>query len=85
MSQNKKDSRKYAKKSVLAANPDYLDGLALLANLELIDGNFEKAHQAIDKALKQDQKNDKLNIKGRILTTEKKWAEGDSSFARPLS
>ena len=84
LSQNKKDSRKYAEQ-VLAANPDYLDGLALLANLELIDGNFEKAHQAIDKALKQDQKNDKLyNIKGRILTTEKKWAEGEQQFRKAI-
>ena len=84
LSRNKEESRKYAEQ-VLAVNPNYQDGLALLANLELIDGNFPKAEETIDKALQQAPENDVFyNIKGRILAAQNKWEESEKQFQKAI-
>jgi len=70
---------------VLSVDPDYLDGLSLLANLELIEAHYEKAEEAVDKALAQDENSDKLyNIKGRIFAVQEKWEESEAMFNRAI-
>ncbi len=84
LSHKREDSRKYVEQ-VLSVDANYLDALALLANLELIEGNFEKATEAIDKALIQAPKIDKFyNIKGRILIAQDKWDESEIIFKKAI-
>jgi tetratricopeptide (TPR) repeat protein len=84
LSRQKEESRKYVEQ-VLSEDPNYQDGLALLANLELIEGNFAKAEEAIDKALAQAPENDKFyNIKGRILIAQNRWAESGKLFQKAI-
>jgi tetratricopeptide (TPR) repeat protein len=84
LSQQMDESRKYVEQ-VLSVNPDYHDGLALLANMELIEGNFTKAQEAIDKALTQAPENDKFyNIKGRILIALNRLDESEKFFQKAI-
>ena len=84
LSQKKDESRQIVDQ-ILTTNPDYPDGLALIANLDLIEGNFQKAEQAIDQAINQAPTNDKLyNIKGRILSAQSKWEEGEKQFQKAV-
>ena len=84
LSQSKEESRTYVQQ-VLQADPDYPDALALAANLELIDGNFVKAEEFIDRAIHQSPSNDKYHgIRGRILSAQEKWEEGEEAFRKAI-
>jgi cytochrome c-type biogenesis protein CcmH/NrfG len=46
LSRKTEESRKLVER-ILSKDPNHHDSLSLLANLELIDGNFEAAHAAL--------------------------------------
>jgi tetratricopeptide (TPR) repeat protein len=84
LAKNPKESRTYVTK-VLEADPGYVDALALLANLELVDGNFEAASKAIDQVKAESIESDRFyNIKGRIFASQKKIEEAEEQFLKAL-
>ena len=71
---------------ILENHPNYVDGLALLANLELIEGNFDAAMDVIDRigggiVEASDQL---LNIQGRIFVALKKLDSAEASFRKAI-
>ena len=69
----------------MAKEPENKDGLALLANLELIEGNTDLALESIDKALAISPDEDRLySIKGRILAVKKEYDGAESAFTKAL-
>lgn len=84
LAKNSKESRKYTEQ-VLQAEPTNQDGLALLANTELIDGNYDKAFAALDKVPADKIETDRFyNLKGRLYTAEKKMDEAEKMFLKAL-
>ena len=84
ISRQKDECRKLVER-ILENDPNYVDGLALLANLELIEGNFEAAMAAIDKiGSAVDTSDRQLNIKGRIYAAQQKWDEAEATFRRAI-
>lgn len=81
----KEESRKYLDR-LLEVDPSYKDGLALLANLELIDGKFDDALAALEKigpGVEEDYK--LLNIRGRIFGAKKEFDNAEDSFVKAIS
>ena len=57
--------------------PDFADGPALLAQVEMQSGNFEAARAALEKALEIDPQNQMANwLKGRLPAAEKPGEDG---------
>ena len=84
LSGKKDESRKYVDQ-VLKQKPDYPDALALLANIELIAGNFKAAEDAVVKVGKKEQETDRFyNIRGRIYAAQEKWPEARSMFEKAI-
>ncbi len=80
-----KDECRKVVERILQNDPGYVDGLALLANLELIEGNFDAAMTAIDKIGSAAESSDRLlNIKGRIYAAQQKWADAESTFRKAI-
>lgn len=70
---------------ILAIDPGYQDALALLANLELLEGQYDKAMAAIDSVGERAASSDKvLNIRGRIFAAREQWAEAEHSFQQAI-
>ncbi|MFV0438597.1 MAG: tetratricopeptide repeat protein [Desulfopila sp.] len=85
MGQNSEECRKYTQQ-VLAHDPQNPDGLALLANLELVDGNLDAALAAVDKVDTDLAKTDRfLSIKGRIYATKKDFEKTEDFFKQALA
>ena len=71
MSRNKEDAKKQADE-ILAMEPENINALALKANIELIDGDFDQVAQTIETALALDPNLDRLySIQGRLFVAQK--------------
>ncbi|WP_163337097.1 tetratricopeptide repeat protein [Desulfopila sp. IMCC35008] len=84
MAKKKEETRKYLS-TVLEKDPSYLDGIALLANVELIDGNFEAAKAALEKATGPEAESDRFyNIRGRLAAAQKDFVESERMFIQAI-
>lgn len=84
LSNKKEESRKYVDQ-VLKVDPAYTDALALLANLELIAGNFQEAEAALAKVPGDKADSDRFyNIRGRIFAAQQKWPESRAMFEKAV-
>jgi Tfp pilus assembly protein PilF len=84
LNQNKADARQHIEE-VLQQSPDNKDALAMLANLEMVDGAFDAALDAIDKALAVSPNEDRLwTIKGRILSMQQQYAEAEAALLKAV-
>lgn len=84
LAKNSEESRNYVTK-VLQADPGNVDALALLANLELVDGNFDAAGKALDQVKAESVESDRFyNIRGRIYASQKKMQEAEEQFLKAL-
>lgn len=84
ISRRKKECRKLVER-ILQNDPNFVDGLALLANLELIEGNFDAGMEAINKIGSAVETSDRLlNIKGRIYAAQQKWTDAESTFRKAI-
>jgi len=83
--QNPKESRAMIDK-VLQIDPQYVDALIVLANLNLIDGNFDGAEKAVKTAMAKAGETDRLlNIEGRIAAAQNKKAEAEVALQKAVS
>jgi len=70
---------------ILEQDPHNVNGLALLANLELVEGNYDEALKAIKIIGPEIESSDRFqNIKGRIYAAQKKWDEAELAFERAI-
>lgn len=70
---------------ILSKEPQHRDTLALLANLELIEGNYDLATLALEKIGKETENSDQLlNIKGRIFAAKEEWDEAEKAFQQAI-
>jgi len=84
LSGKRDESRKYVDQ-VLKQKADYPDGLALLANIELIAGNFKAAEEAVAKVAEKERATDRFsNINGRIYAAQEKWPEARAMFEKAI-
>lgn len=71
---------------ILASDPNYHEALVLLANLELSEGNFDKALVELEKTgEKLDTSDDLQNLKGRIYAAQKQWDAAEAAFQTAIS
>ena len=69
----------------MSKDPNHRDSLSLLANLELIDGNFEAAHAALDQLGEEVESSiNLLNTRGRIFVAEEKWGDAEAAFRKAI-
>lgn len=72
--------------NVLAQEPDNREALTLLANLELVEGNFDEALAVLDRIGAEVANSDQLqNVKGRIFAAQEKWLEAENAFLKAIS
>ncbi|NTV51229.1 MAG: tetratricopeptide repeat protein [Desulfobulbaceae bacterium] len=84
MSGKKAESRKHLE-LVLAKDANYRDALTLLANLELVDGNFDQALAALEKTGDALNTSDELqNLKGRVHSAQKQWDKAEAAFQKAI-
>ncbi|PIE64713.1 MAG: hypothetical protein CSA26_06640 [Desulfobacterales bacterium] len=84
ITRKKEESRKLVER-ILIKDPHHQEALALLANLELIAGNFDDASKALDTIGDEVEKSDKLmNIRGRIYGAKEQWPEAEASFKKAI-
>ncbi len=85
LSRQKDDSRKKIE-HILSKDPNHRDALALLANLELIDGNYEAASKALHTIGNELDSSDQLqNIKGRIHAAQEQWDDAEEAFTKAIT
>lgn len=71
---------------ILQKEPNHSDALALLSNLELIEGNFDAATEALDRIGEKVTTSDQLqNIKGRIHAAQEQWDLAEIAFKKAIS
>ena len=71
---------------ILAKDPNYRDALALLAQLEFSEGNYDKALATLEKIGEEGDKSAELqNLKGRIHMAQKKWDAAEAAFQAAIA
>ncbi|SHO46113.1 tetratricopeptide repeat protein [Desulfopila aestuarii] len=84
LAKNSEESRKYTEQ-VLKNDPANIDALALLANIELVDGNFDAAMTALDKVPADKANTDRFyNIRGRVYAAQKDINASEEMFKKAL-
>jgi tetratricopeptide (TPR) repeat protein len=85
LSGKKEESRKRID-HILGIEPNYRDALALLANLELAEGNFDKSLTALKKTGEELENSGELqNLLGRIYAAQKQWDAAEAAFQRAIA
>jgi tetratricopeptide (TPR) repeat protein len=85
LSGKKAESRKRID-HILGIDPNYRDALTLLANLELAEGNFDKALTALKKIGEGlDNSGELQNLLGRIYAAQEQWDAADAAFHRAIA
>ena len=85
LSDKKEESRKRLD-HILAKDPNYRDALALLAQLEFTEGNYDKALAALEKIGEELDKSAELqNLKGRIHVAQKQWDAAETAFQAAIA
>lgn len=85
LSGKKEESRKRLD-YILGKDPNYRDALALLAQLELTEGNYDQALETLAKTGEELDKSAELqNLKGRIHVAKKEWQVAEKAFQTAIA
>lgn len=72
--------------NVLNQEPENREALTLLANLELVEGNYDEALAVLGKIGPEVENSDQLqNVKGRIFAAQEDWLEAEKAFLKAVS
>lgn len=81
----KKDESRKRLDHILGKDPKYRDALALLAQLEFTEKNYDKALAALGKLGEELNKSAELqNLKGRILAAQEQWEGAEKAFQKAI-
>ncbi len=84
-SDKKEESRKRLD-YILSKDPNYRDALALLAQLELTSGNYDKALAALGRiGAELDTSAELQRLKGRIHVAQKEWGAAEKAFQAAIA
>ena len=71
---------------VLDKDPTHSEALGILANIELSDGNFDKALATLEKVGPEiNNSGDLQNLKGRIHAAQNQWQEAEAAFQKAIA
>lgn len=71
---------------ILQQEPTHQAALTLLANLEIVEGNYESAFEALNVIGNPVESSPELqNVKGRIFAAQKEWGGAEESFLKAIS
>ena len=71
---------------ILQMEPTHRPALTLLANVEIVEGNYEAAFETLDKIGDAVDTSPELqNVKGRIFAAQEQWSAAEEAFVKALS
>lgn len=83
---NKKEECRKRLNHIFTKDPNYREALALLAQLELKEGNYDQALTALKQLGGElDTSAELLGLKGRIHVAQKKWDDAEAAFKAAIA